>query len=157
MFHPIAQPPANCAILSYISVKHLHCNGVCFKIRKRKMSLLFYLTRLTMKKFLSSLRRKQPTRCNNFHLLILLLIYLNLLYMFRVTNSPIFRSTFDCMYSFWYNALILLPTGDKVEMEMISSISTLSPVGSNIRTLYQKLYIQSKVLLKMGEFVARNT
>jgi len=39
-------------------------------------------------------RCKQPTRCNNFRLLIFLLIYLNLLYMFRVTNSPIFRSTF---------------------------------------------------------------
>ena len=38
-------------------------------------------------------RCKQPTRCNNFHLLIFLLIYLNLLYMFRATNSPIFRNT----------------------------------------------------------------
>jgi len=62
----------------------------------------------------------------------LLLIYLNLLYMFRTTNSPIFRSTFDCIYSFWYNVQILLPTSDKVEMELMSSISTLSPVGSNI-------------------------
>ena len=42
---------------------------------------------------------KQPTRCNNFRLLIFLLIYLNLLYMFQATNSPIFRSTFDCIYS----------------------------------------------------------
>ena len=48
---------------------------------------------------------------------------------------------------FWYNAPILLPTGDFV---------TLSPVGSNVGALYQNLYIQSKVLLKMGEFVARN-
>jgi len=31
-----------------------------------------------------------------------------------------------------------------VEMEHKSSISTLSPVGSNIGTLYQKLYIQPK-------------
>jgi len=31
--------------------------------------------------------------------------------MFRATKSPIFRSTFDC---------ILLPTGDKVEMEVPS-------------------------------------
>ena len=29
-----------------------------------------------------------------------LLIYLNLLYMFRATNSPIIRSTFDCIYGF---------------------------------------------------------
>jgi len=34
-----------------------------------------------------------------FLLLIFLLIYLNLLYMFRAKNSPIFRSTFDCTYS----------------------------------------------------------
>ena len=65
-------------------------------------------------------RCKQPTRCNSFRLLILLLIYLNLLYMFRATNSPIFRSAFDCIYNFWYSTM------------------------------------QSKVLLKMGEFVARN-
>ena len=41
---------------------------------------------------------------------------------------------FDCIYSFWYNAPTLLPTG----------------------ALYQKLYIVKKVLLRMGEFVARN-
>jgi len=45
-------------------------------------------------------RYKHPTRCNNFRLLIFLLVYLNLLYMFRATNSPIFRSTFDFIYSF---------------------------------------------------------
>ena len=37
---------------------------------------------------------KQPTRCNKFHLLIFLLVFLNQLYMFRATNSPTFRSTF---------------------------------------------------------------
>jgi len=45
-------------------------------------------------------RCKQPTRCNNFRLLIFILIYFNLLYMFRTTNAPIFWSTFDCIYSF---------------------------------------------------------
>jgi len=35
----------------------------------------------------------------------------NLLYMFRETNSPIFRSTFWLYIQFWYNAPILLPTG----------------------------------------------
>ena len=52
-------------------------------------------------------------------------------YMFRVTSSPILRSTFDCIYSFWYNA-------------------------QSVGVLYQKQYILSKVLLRMGEFVARN-
>ena len=33
-----------------------------------------------------------------------LLIFLNQPYMFRATNSPILRSTFDCIHSFWYNA-----------------------------------------------------
>ena len=32
--------------------------------------------------------------------MIFLLIYMNLLYVFRATNSPIFRSTFDCIYRF---------------------------------------------------------
>ena len=42
-------------------------------------------------------RCEQPARCNNFRLLIFLLIYLNMLHMFRATNSPIFRSTFTCI------------------------------------------------------------
>jgi hypothetical protein len=32
----------------------------------------------------------------------------------------------------------------------------VSPVDSSAGALYQKLYIQSKVLLRMGEFVAQN-
>jgi len=32
----------------------------------------------------------------------------------------------------------------------------MPPTGSNIGALYRKLYTQSKVLLRMGEFVARN-
>ena len=42
--------------------------------------------------------------------------------MLRATNSPILRSSFDCIYSFWYNALF----------------------GDNVGALYQKLHIQSK-------------
>ena len=34
--------------------------------------------------------------------------FLSRLYMFRATNSPIFRSIFHCIYSFWYKAPILL-------------------------------------------------
>jgi hypothetical protein len=41
--------------------------------------------------------------------------------MFRATNSLILRGTFDCTYSFWYNAPTLLPTGDTVEMELTDS------------------------------------
>ena len=48
-----------------------------------------------------------------FSFIGILLIYLNLLCMFRATNSPIFRGSFDCIYSFRYTAPILLPTGDK--------------------------------------------
>ena len=55
-------------------------------------------------------RCTQPRKCNNF----CLLIYLNLLYMFRATNSPILRSTFWLYIQLWYNAPILLPTDDKV-------------------------------------------
>ena len=55
--------------------------------------------------------------------------------MFRATNSPILRSTFWVIrvYSFWYNALTLLPTG-----------AMAAPVGSSFGALYQKLYVQSK-------------
>ena len=42
---------------------------------------------------------------------------------------------FDCIYSFWYNAPTLLPTGVTVEMELCS----FSTVGA----LYQKLYTRS--------------
>jgi hypothetical protein len=37
-----------------------------------------------------------------------------------------------------------------------SSISSFSPVDSNIGALYQNLYIQPKLLLKMGKFITRN-
>jgi len=50
--------------------------------------------------------------------MIFLSIYLNLLYMFRATNSPIFRSTFWLYIQLWYNAPRFLPTGDKVEMDL---------------------------------------
>jgi hypothetical protein len=48
--------------------------------------------------------------------------------MFQVTDLPILRSTFDCIYSFWYNALTLLPTGDTVEMELISILTSLADI-----------------------------
>ena len=71
-----------------------------------------------------------------FRLLIFLLIYLNQLYMFRATKTrPPSRAFFDCIYSFWYNAPILLPTGDKVEMEILLSLVT------GRQQLNQKLYI----------------
>ena len=54
--------------------------------------------------------------------------------MFRAKNLPILRSTFDCMYSFWFNAPTLMPNGATVEMEL----STVAPVGSSVGTLYQK-------------------
>ena len=40
-----------------------------------------------------------------------------------------------------------------VEMELTDVV----PAGSSVGSLYQKLYIQSKMLLRMGEFVAWNT
>ena len=44
------------------------------------------------------------------------LIYFNQPYISRVINSPILRSNFflNCIYTFRYNAPILLPTGDEV-------------------------------------------
>ena len=72
-----------------------------------------------------------------------LLIFLIQPHTFRVTNSPILRSSFLPICSFWYNAPTLLPTGATVEMER-SPISNVASVGSSIGAFYQKLYIQSK-------------
>ena len=58
--------------------------------------------------------------------IFLLLIFLNQPYIFRATDLPILRSTFD---SFWYNASTMLPTGATVEIEL-RSISTVASVGS---------------------------
>ena len=45
---------------------------------------------------------------------------------------PSSGALFDYIYSFWYNAQTLLPTG------------AVAPVGSSVGTLYEKLYMQSK-------------
>jgi len=96
--------------------------------------------------------------------------------MLTETVSPIFRSTLTACTAFWSNAPTLLLTGDTIEMELFqfhlncvtltdyiilrwncsSSISTVSPVGSRVSTLFQKAVYTVKVLLKMGETVARN-
>jgi len=52
----------------------------------------------------------------------------------------------------WYNAPILLLT-DEVEMELHLNLVT---GRQQYWCIVTKLYIQSKVLLKMGQFVTRN-
>jgi hypothetical protein len=47
-----------------------------------------------------------------------LLIFLIQPYMFRATNSPSSGAFFDSIYSLWYSAPTLLPTGATVEMEL---------------------------------------
>jgi len=54
-----------------------------------------------------------------------------------------------------YNAPILLPTGDKVEMELQFHLNLVTG-RQQYRCIVSKLYIQPKVLLKTGEFVAQN-
>ena len=77
--------------------------------------------------------------------LFLLLIFLILPSMFRATNSPILRSAFDCIYSFWYNAPTLLPTGATWHRSAAVSVHCT-----------QSCIYSQKVLMRMGEFVARN-
>jgi len=80
-------------------------------------------------------RCKQPIRCNNFRLLIFLLIKMNLFYMFRATNSPIFRSIFDCIYTHSFGTM----------HRYCCRLVILSPVCSNIGALYQSCtYIYSQ-------------
>ena len=64
-----------------------------------------------------------------------LLIFLIQPYVFRATNSHILRNTFDYIYSIWYNAPTLLPTGATVEMELTFHL------GSSVGVLYQMLCI----------------
>ena len=78
-------------------------------------------------------RWKQQTRCKNFRLLIFLLIYSNLLYMFRATNSPILRSTFWLYIQFC-----------TMHRYCFRPVPTLSPVGSNSGALYQTVYTVKK-------------
>jgi hypothetical protein len=77
------------------------------------------LTNVTEKHVFSQQRCKEPIRCNKFRLLI----FLNQPYILRATNSPILRSTFDCIYSFWYNATTLLPTSNAFEMYLESHLN----------------------------------
>ena len=69
------------------------------------------------------------------------------LFRLRATNSPILRSTFRL----WYNAPTLLPTGATGEMEL-----TRWWVYTQCRCIVPKAVYSQKVLLRMGEFVARN-
>jgi len=81
-------------VVKYNKNKHLHHSHKHGAFMKLSDTLL-WITDLNVCQ-----RWKQPTRCNNFRLLIFLLTYLNLLYMFRVKNSPIFRRSFDCIYRY---------------------------------------------------------
>ena len=76
-----------------------------------------------------------------------LLIYLDPLYMLRATNSPIFRSTFDCIYSFGTMHRYCYRPVTRLRWNLVTGRHQL---------YVPKLYIQSNVVLKMGEFVARN-
>ena len=77
-----------------------------------------------------------------------LLIFLNHPYMFRARNSPVLRS-------FWYNAPPLLPTGATVEMLRVPSQPWHRSAAEAVHCTKSCIYSQ-KVLLRMGEFVARN-
>ena len=50
---------------------------------------------------------------------------------------------FDCIYSFWYNAPTLLPTGGTGRQQCRCIV-------------LKAVYTVNKVLLRMGEFIARN-
>jgi len=70
------------------------------------------------------------------------LIALSLLYMFRATVSPVFRSTLTVYTAFWNNVPTLLSAADRRH----SSIQSVSPVGGRQHSRYvvPKSYIYSK-------------
>jgi hypothetical protein len=57
----------------------------------------------------------------------------NQLNMFRAMISPILKNTLDCVYSLWYNAPTMLPTGS-----LDASASRL-PAGNIVGALYHNL------------------
>jgi len=68
-----------------------------------------------------------------------LLIVLNLLYMFWVTVSPIFRRTLTVYTAFWNNVLTLLslPAGDT---DWIYTVKVLLKMGETVtQNMYSKL------------------
>ena len=84
-------------------------------------------------------RCKHPTGCNKFRLLI----FLNQLYMFRATNSPILRS------AFWLYIQLLVQCTDIATDRWQGWDGTQFHLRLNLfagrQQLYQKLYIQSKI------------
>jgi len=86
-----------------------------------------------------------------------LLILLSLLYVFRAIVSLIFRSTLTVYTAFWNRPVTLSLVG------RISRVGTffqkachLSAADSKVDTLFQKAVYTVKVLLEMGETIARN-
>ena len=78
-----------------------------------------------------------------------LLIFLNQPYMFRATNSPILRNTFDCIHSSWYNAPTMLPTGATVKMERRWARTACSFRSAQAATLLEFMY-HSRIVLSVG-------
>ena len=76
------------------------------------------------------IRNWWPTRCN-----------FSFIYLYPISSTCFGRCSrpssgaLDCIYSFWYSPLMLLPAGVTDEC----SISSITPAGSNIGELYQKL------------------
>ena len=78
--------------------------------------------------------------------------------MFRATNSPILGSTFWLYIQLWYSSPKLLPTGPTVEMELTTSVPSQPwHLSAAVSVHFTKSCIYSqKLLLRMGEFFARN-
>jgi len=68
---------------------------------------------------------------------------------------PSSGALFDCIYSFWYNARHCCRPVPRLRWN-VSSISTVALVGSSIVHCTKICVWSQKVLLRMGEFVARN-
>ena len=82
--------------------------------------------------------------------------------MFRATVSPIFRRTLTVYTAFWNNVPTVLSAADRGHIgwnwsiQVPSNLFHRSAADSRVGTLFQKAVYTVKVLLKMGETVARN-
>jgi hypothetical protein len=90
---------------------------------------------------------------NKLQQLFRLLVFLNQPYMFRTTKSPILRSTFDCIHSFWHNAPTLLPTGVSGVPRGVWCVQTPPPEIPNFWQIWAEIVLKYQTLSGPGSSV----
>jgi len=104
-----------------------------------------------MRHIVQKQRCKQPTRCKKYRLLN----FLNQLYMFRATNSPILRSNLTVYTAFGTMHRFAVDWWQVWDGTDVPSQTCPRSTAISVHCTKSCIYSQ-KVLMRMGEFVARN-